>query len=188
MYRFSAVLGRTFVALSISAAIVISPAAFAASGGGSGGGSSGTVQCRKGLVYDKHKQICVPAHSMNDRQLYEAGRDLALAGRYEEALALLQAVGDTRDSMVLTMIGYAERKMGRVDEGMANYHRALAIDPGNVNTREYLGEGYVLIGRKDLALDQLARIERLCGVDCEQYVDLASAIAGRSEEWTPALD
>ena len=72
MYRFSAVLGRTFVALSISAAIVISPAAFAASGGGSGGGSSGTVQCRKGLVYDKHKQICVPAHSMNDRQLYEA--------------------------------------------------------------------------------------------------------------------
>jgi tetratricopeptide (TPR) repeat protein len=84
--------------------------------------------------------------------------------------------------MVLTMIGYAKRKSGSFDEGMAYYQRALAIDPKNANTREYLGEAYVEKGRMDLAKAELAKVEALCGTECEQYQDLAKAIAGQSDE------
>ena len=43
--------------------------------------------------------------------------------------------------------------------------------------REYLGEAYVIEGKFDLAKDQLATIEKLCGSkDCEYYEDLAKAL------------
>jgi tetratricopeptide (TPR) repeat protein len=157
----------------------------ASDGGSSGSGSSSEVQCRKGLVYDKAKGMCVQAQSqlMDDEQLYAYGRSLALAGDYDEALETLAAIGDQNDAMVLTMIGYSKRKLGHVGDGIAFYHKALAIDPDNVNTREYLGEGYVSIGRTDLAIAELEKIENVCGVDCEQYVELASFIAGRDIDW-----
>ena len=80
------------------------------------------------------------------------------------------------------MIGYAKRKLGNVDEGMAYYQRALAIDPNNADTREYLGEAYVETGRMDLAKAQLASVQTICGTECEQYEDLAAAIAGQPDE------
>ena len=42
--------------------------------------------------------------------------------------------------------------------------------------REYLGEAYIIQGKIDLAKDQLATIEELCGKECEYYEDLADAI------------
>ncbi|MCP4380530.1 MAG: tetratricopeptide repeat protein [Hyphomicrobiales bacterium] len=156
--------------------------AFAASssGGGSsgGGGGSSEVKCRAGLVYDKQKQMCVQQNSAADEDLYRTGRAVALAGDYERALGLLEAIDDKNDAMVLTMIGYSKRKLGAVEEGIGYYQLALAIEPDNVFTREYLGEGYVSQGRYDLAQLELDRIETICGQDCEQYQDLASAIAG----------
>ena len=84
--------------------------------------------------------------------------------------------------MVLTMIGYSKRKSGALDEGIGYYYQALAIDPDNVNTREYLGEGYVVKGRLDLAQAELDRIGTICGESCDQYLDLAAAMAG-NEDW-----
>jgi tetratricopeptide (TPR) repeat protein len=166
------------IATGLILAAAVLPA-FAASGGGGGSsGASTPVVCKAGWVYDKQKQICVPVQGMNDKDLYEQGRALALAGYYENALAALTAIQNQKDAMVLTMIGYSKRKMGAVDEGMAYYHRALAIDPNNVNTREYLGEGYVMIGRLDLAQGELDKIGAICGQTCEQYEDLAMALAG----------
>lgn len=175
------------VALALSIAGAVGPA-FAASGGSSGGSSGGggasTPSCQSGYVYDVNKKTCVKASSglFDDKQLYAQGRALALAGRYGEALDALTAVRNQNDSMVLTMIGYAKRKSGSFDEGMAYYQRALAIDPKNVNTREYLGEAYAEKGRMDLAKAELTKVEALCGTECEQYQDLAKAIAGQSDE------
>jgi hypothetical protein len=43
--------------------------------------------------------------------------------------------------------------------------------------REYLGEAYVIEGKFDLARDQLATIEKICGSkDCEYYGELAKAL------------
>ena len=74
------------------------------------------------------------------------------------------------------MRGYATRKLGRWDEGMALYEKALALDPDNINTHEYKGEAFVVAGRMDQAKAELATLQRLCGTECEQYEDLAKAI------------
>ena len=179
MANVSSLLARaSLVALALSIAGAVGPA-FASASGGSG---SSTPSCKAGYVYDTNKKECVKASSLNDEQLYQQGRDLALAGRYEEALGALAAVQTQNDSRVLTMIGYAKRKLGSVDEGMAYYQQALAIDPNNADTREYLGEAYVEKGRMDLAKTELANVEALCGTECEQYQDLAAAIAGQPDE------
>jgi tetratricopeptide (TPR) repeat protein len=159
-----------------------------AAGGDSGGGSSGgsgdssnqPLECRKGWTYDQSKKMCVRSQSLNDEQLYQQGRLLALAGHYDSALDTLGAIRNKKDAMVLTMIGYSTRKLGRLEEGIAIYHQALAIDPNNVNTHEYLGEGYIDAGRIDLAEAQLDTLKGLCGTGCSQYQDLARAIAGDS--------
>ena len=169
-----------FVALALAATGLTAPA-FAA-GGDSGGSNSNTPECKKGMHYDEKQKLCVPNSALNDEQLYKQGHALALAGRYESALDALHAVRNKNDAMVLTMIGYSTRKLGALDEGIAIYHQALAIDPNNVNTREYLGEGYIDAGRIDLAEAELDKLEALCGKTCEQYVDLQKAIAG-SGKW-----
>ena len=153
--------------------------AFAASGGGSSGSGAGTPGCPSGEVWNSHKGKCAKnTSSLDDKQLYTQGRDLALAGRYAEALTALEAVKNQNDAMVLTMIGYSKRKLGNYDEGVALYQQALAIDPNNVNTHEYLGEAYAEKGKLDLAKAELVKVAAVCGTTCEQYQDLAKAIAG----------
>ena len=162
-------------------AIMIGAPAFAASTGGSSGGSSGTT-CNAGWEWNASKGVCEQKQSglMDDNELYEQGRVLALAGEYGKALAVFDAIKDKQDFDVLTMIGYSKRKSGAVEEGIGYYHQALALNPDNVNTREYLGEGYVAMGRLDLAQAELDRIGAICGESCEQYIDLAAAMAGDS--------
>lgn len=142
--------------------------------------NSACIPCATGTKFDEKKKVCVTTNAslLNDRQLYEQGRTLALAGYYQDALDTFGAIVDKNDAMVLTMMGYSKRKLGFTDEGIAIYHQALAIDPNNVNTHEYLGEGYLSAGRVDLAELELDTLKKLCGVDCEQYQDLSKALAG----------
>ena len=73
--------------------------------------------------------------------------------------------------------GYATRKLGRTDEGITYYLKSVALDPNYPQVPEYLGEAYVIQGNFDLAKNQLATIERLCGSkECEYYKDLAEAL------------
>jgi tetratricopeptide (TPR) repeat protein len=150
--------------------------------GGGGGNSNNTPKCKEGMTYNKDKGICEQASLLDDRQLNEQGRALALAGHYENALDALTAVRKP-DAMTLTYIGYSKRKMGEVEDGIGYYHKALAMDPTNVHTHEYLGEGYVAQGRMDLAKAELVTLQTLCGTTCDQYKGLASAIAGEPESW-----
>jgi tetratricopeptide (TPR) repeat protein len=166
------------VALMLTAGNV----ALADGGGGGGGNSNNTPKCKEGMTYNKNKGICEQASLLDDRQLNEQGRALALAGHYENALDALTAVRQP-DAMTLTYIGYAKRKKGEVDEGIGYYQKALAMDPKNVHTHEYLGEGYVALGRMDLAKAELVTLQTLCGTTCDQYKGLASAIAGDPESW-----
>jgi hypothetical protein len=153
-------------------------------GGGASAGGGGIFRsftpdvCPQGYVLDQRRHVCVRARAgiLPDDELYAQGRALALAGFYESALPILEAVTRGDDSMVYTMRGYATRKLGHFEKGMALYQTALAIDPNNINTHEYIGEGYVSVGRLDLARAELVKLEKLCGTGCEQYSDLAEAI------------
>jgi len=149
------------------------------------GGTSTTSapSCPRGKVWDKKSKKCVVANSgiVTDDVLVAEGHRLAKSGEYENAIAVLQAV-TREDAVALTYLGYSYRKMGQVDRGIGYYKQALAVDPKNADTREYLGEGYVAAGRTDLARLELAEVEKICGTTCEQYEELAAAIGGHPIE------
>ena len=101
-----------------------------------------------------------------------AGRQLARDGHYQDAIKVLELVKRKDDPVVLTYLRYSHRKLGEVDLGITLYKQALDIDPENVDTREYLGEGYVTTGKLDLARLELSEIEKRCGTTCEEYQEL----------------
>ena len=174
--RFFAKMGMVALSLAIGSATALAASGGGGVGGsgGGGGGSSGTPPCKQAKGQCK-------SGSLEDKYRYEQGRALALAGRYDEALTALNAI-ESPDSMTFTMIGYAKRKLGKYDEGLAFYQKALALDPNNINTHEYLGEAYAEKGKLDLAKAELVKVSAVCGTTCEQYQDLAKVIAGTPDE------
>ena len=152
-----------------------------ADGGGDGGGSSNSTQtCPRGQVYDSRSQQCVQAHSgvLPDKQLADYAYALAKKERYGEALAVLDLMKDPKTPQALNYRGYATRKMGRTDEGIRYYLMSVKLDPHYAQVREYLGEAYVIKGDVKRAREQLQAIKGICGTECEEYEDLAKAIAG----------
>jgi tetratricopeptide (TPR) repeat protein len=141
-------------------------------------------KCPGGTAYSKQQKKCVSQQSglLSDEDLARAGRDLALDGQYNDAIKLLQLASNENDPAVLTYLGYSHRKLGNIDLGISLYKKALDIDPDNVDTREYLGEGYVSKGELDLAWLELVEIGKRCGTTCVEYAALEKALrSGRSQ-------
>lgn len=134
--------------------------------------------CKRGEVYDKKAKKCVKqdSSSLSDEDRTDYAYALAKAERYEEALALLETLRNPATPEALNYRGYATRKLGRTEEGIAYYLQSVALDPHYARVREYLGEAYVQQGKPDLARAQLMVIETICGRECEEYRDLAEAI------------
>ena len=109
---------------------------------------------------------------------FARGYWLAKTGDYAKALEVLKALPDQNDTGVLTMIGYATRHLGNVDDALGYYGRALALNPNLTNTRQYLGEAYLQKNDVAKAKVELAEIARICGSEaCVDYRDLAREIA-----------
>jgi tetratricopeptide (TPR) repeat protein len=160
-------------------AITASPAL--ADGGDRGGSTGGTnpPTCGSGEVWDSRSGRCVKAENgvLPDKALAENAFALAKAERYAEALAVLDLLRDPNTAVALNYRGYATRKLGRVDEGIGYYLKSVALDPDYAQVREYLGEAYVQKGDIASAKAQLQAIAKICGTSCEEYEDLAEAIA-----------
>jgi len=148
-----------------------------ADGGGGGGRGEGT--CPPGQVYDARNMVCVKKQAgvLPDKELAEYAFVLAKAGRYQEALDLLDLLRDPNTAVALNYRGYVTRKLGRLDEGIAYYRRSVALDPHYAQVREYLGEAYIIKGDMPSAKAQLLAIKQICGTVCEEYQHLAVAIA-----------
>ncbi len=166
-------------------------------GGGSGGGGGGIwrfgqpesfraqapaddlTTCAPGQVWSHKRKKCLERHSsvLPDPELTEYAYALAKAERYQEALDVLDLLDNPNTPRALNYRGYATRKLGRTDEGIGYYLKSVALDPNYPQVREYLGEAYVIQGKYDLAREQLATIEKLCGSkECEYFEDLAEAL------------
>lgn len=161
--------------------------AFAALTGGAwaaGGESNDPPSCPKGEVRNSSTGACEPqrSSSLPDRDRTRYAYALAKAGRYQEALAVLDTLRDPNTREAWNYRGYATRKLGRTDEGIGYYLKAVALDPKYTLVHEYLGEAYIIKGRVDLARQQLGAIEALCGQECEEYRDLAGAIEGKDTD------
>jgi tetratricopeptide (TPR) repeat protein len=141
--------------------------------------SAASKTCDKGMVWDKRHKKCVVKHGgvLPDYDLTEYAYALARADRYQEAIDILDMLQDPNTARALNYRGYATRKLGRTEEGIGYYLRSVALDPTYAQVREYLGEAYVTLGKFELAKEQLATIQKLCGgAECEEYDQLATAI------------
>lgn len=160
---------------AVGLALLLSPPV-SANSSGSGGGWGGR-DCSRFEKGSKEWKECM-AQAREDREdVYALGYWKAKTGDYKGAIELLRAEGDQKDARVLTMLGYATRHLGRVDEAMGYYQKALAANPEMTNTRQYYGEAFLQAEQPDKAKDQLAEIAKRCGTACKDYQDLAAAIA-----------
>ncbi|WBM69718.1 tetratricopeptide repeat protein [Buttiauxella sp. WJP83] len=139
--------------------------------------------CPKGQIYDSKTKTCMvdKGGMIGDESRTDYAYALAKAGRYQEALDMLNTLKDQNTAEALNYRGYATRKLGRTDEGISYYLKSVALDPKYPKVREYLGEAYMIKNRPDLAREQLAAIKSLCGTSCEEYRDLSAAIDGHPE-------
>lgn len=102
---------------------------------------------------------------------------LTKAGEHEEAIAKLKSLNMPNSANVLNYLGYNTRKLGNVDEGIRYYKQALAINPKHRGANEYLGEAYLMKNDLASARRQLGRLASICGVQCDEYKQLAEHIS-----------
>jgi hypothetical protein len=113
-------------------------------------------------------------------QKFAAARDLVLAGKYEEGIAALRALGFDEHPDVATYVGLALNKLGYPAEASGWYEKALAGNPKHLLTLSYYGmlraeQGDLVKAQKDLEA-----IKAVCGgTTCKEYVALEATIASK---------
>lgn len=166
--------------LALAAALTLPVAALAASGNdwNPPKPTETTKTCKGKRVWDEQKKRCVRPRksSLNQEQLLGAARELAYAGREEDAQAVLSAMADQQDSVVLTYWGFTHRKLGNSELAQDYYDQALARDPDNILARSYMGQGLVEQGNFGAALIQWKEIKARGGDGTWAEASLRSAL------------
>jgi tetratricopeptide (TPR) repeat protein len=104
-----------------------------------------------------------------------AGRKAIEAKDWKKAIALFSRFHSDADAF--NYLGFANRNLGNYEAAFTNYRRALALDPNHRGAHEYVGEAYLLTNNLAKAEEHLAALARICGAGCEEYQDLARAVA-----------
>ena len=100
------------------------------------------------------------------------------AKEYRKAISLLNDVIDEkpRNPNALNYLGYSHRKSGDYARAVTYYKKALSLDPEHKGANEYLGQAYVELGNLNAAVERLDALERICGIDCDEYMSLKTSI------------
>ena len=110
---------------------------------------------------------------------FAAGKKALAAEDWNGAIAALTlaALRDPRNADIANYIGYAYRRLRQLGPAMGHYQQALMFNPRHRSAHEHLGELYLVIGDPAKAEQQLAALEEICLIPCEEYDDLKRAIA-----------
>lgn len=105
-------------------------------------------------------------------------RTLIAQKKWSEAIAELRRVNETGMADWNNLMGYSLRKSATPDLAAAERHylEALRIDPKHRGALEYSGELYLMKGDLPKAEKQLATLDKLCFLPCEEYTDLKKAV------------
>ena len=142
-----------------------------------------TKVCKDGRVWDKKTKSCVDVKKseLDDNSLFEAARELAYDGQYENSLIVLDAVKDQGSARVLNYRGYSNRKAGRTDVGMAFYEKAIKKDENYILARSYMGQALLLQGKVEEAKVQLVEIRDRGGEGTWAYTALRESLGGSTD-------
>jgi Flp pilus assembly protein TadD len=77
------------------------------------------------------------------------------------------------------LLGYSARNLKQNKAAATYYTKALRIDPNHLGALEYQGELFVMTKKISAAKSNLAKLKRLCGVNCEEYLELKKAIGNK---------
>ena len=109
---------------------------------------------------------------------FAAGKQAIGAGDWEGAIKALTNAGLGRPQCRFqNYLGYAYRHQRQFGPAMRHYRQALTLNPRHRSAHEHLGEAYLAQGDLAKAKDQLAALEQICLIPCDEYDDLKLAIA-----------
>jgi Flp pilus assembly protein TadD len=108
-------------------------------------------------------------------------RTLIAAKNFSAALTSLQAADKTfpNNADINNLLGYSARNLKQYKPAATYYAKALKIDPKHLGALEYQGELFMLTKKTSDAKKNLAKLKSLCGVNCEEYIDLKKAIGNK---------
>jgi tetratricopeptide (TPR) repeat protein len=155
-------------AIALAVSLAAMPSLAVDSGGEGGGGGGGDASTSDS--------------STSGPSLADA-RAFIRAEKWPQAIAVLRTIvaNDGNDADALNLLGFSLRKSGDMKNAEGFYLKALKLNPRHKGANEYLGELYVETGKLDKAKERLETLAKVCGnTTCEEYLDLAEAIAAAS--------
>ncbi|MGB0854274.1 MAG: tetratricopeptide repeat protein [Pikeienuella sp.] len=151
---------KAFAALLV-AAVVAGPAATPAFAAGTGYGSSSG------------------GGDINKSSDFRRAKALVAAGDYAAAIPKLEQVAlqEPDNADVFNMLGFSYRKSGDTDRAAPNYEKALQLNPKHRGALEYQGELFLTLNQPEKAEANLAKINEICWLKCDEARELENAIA-----------
>lgn len=97
---------------------------------------------------------------------------------FTAALNLLKQADITyaNNADVNNLLGFSSRNLKQFSASSRYYQKALRINPNHLGALEYQGELFLQTKKVSAAKKNLAKLKQLCGVNCEEYLDLKKAI------------
>jgi tetratricopeptide (TPR) repeat protein len=84
--------------------------------------------------------------------LYDQGVQANNSNDFQKALPLFEQAlrADPNNPDILNMLAHSQRKIGLIDESIANYKKALELRPRFPEAHEYLGEAYIQAAMREV--------------------------------------
>ena len=108
-------------------------------------------------------------------------RSLIASKNFSAALTALKTADKNypNNADINNLLGYSARNLNQNMAAATYYTKALKINPNHLGALEYQGELFVMTSKITAAKSNLAKLKRLCGVNCEEYLDLKKAIGSK---------
>lgn len=106
------------------------------------------------------------------------GQTLMQAGKHDAARTALERaiVADPGNALALAWLGANSQKLGDAEASAKYFRIALEVDPDNQGVLLLTGKAEVAGGEMAKAKEKLARLQRLCGMNCREARELEQAI------------
>lgn len=143
----------------------------------------GTERAGEATVATDDWPICTTMASLDSVEGldpdFASGKKALAAANWKAAITSLglAAVRDPSNADIHNYIGYAYHRLRQLGPAMQHYQQALTFNRRHRGAHEHLGELYLTLHEPGKAEDQLAALESICLIPCDEFGDLKSAIA-----------